>query len=407
RMAGLLGIRASRSTLLRRVMDLPDPAVGIPEAAGVDDFALRRGHVHGTVITDAVTHQVIDLLPDRDAATLAPWLAGHPQIGVICRDRASAYADAARAAAPPAMQVADRYHLWANLVSAVEKTVVDHRPCLHTLPTPLPEAGPQWEAPESGQPGSAEPAGKMAERRRLHHALVHDLPGQGLSERAVARHLGWSRNTVRRYARAARWQDMMKGPPRQRAGILDPYKPYLERRWAETGGKITGLTLPAEIRERGYRGGHTVLAVWKQGRQRPDRPVRLPAPPTVRAAVGWLTRHPAGLTPDGELQRKTLLAHCPELETTADLVRSFAEMPTELEDDRLPEWITQAMTSGLRGISTFADGLNSDYDAVEAGPTTPWNSGHVEGAVNRIKMLKRQMFGRAGFPLLRKRVPLS
>ncbi|WP_245727788.1 ISL3 family transposase [Streptomyces vietnamensis] len=413
RIAALLGIRASRSTLLRRVMDLPDPAVGAPVAVGVDDFALRRGHVYGTVITDAATHRVLDMLPDRDAATLVPWLAGHPQIEILCRDRASAYADAATTAAPQARQVADRYHLWANLVSAVEKTVVDHRRCLHSLPTIAPEPDPQWETPphddSAGEPatGPTEPAGKMAERRRLHHALVHDLLDQGLSERAVARHLSWSRNTVRRYARAARWQDMMKGRPQPRASILDPYKPYLERRWAETGGKITGLALLAEIRERGYRGGHTVLSVWKQGQQGPDPPAPPPAPPTVRAAVGWLTRHPAGLTLDEELQRKTLLAHCPELETTADLVRSFAEMLTSLEGNRLPEWITQARTSGLRGISTFATGLNSDYDAVGAGLTTQWNSGHVEGAVNRIKMLKRQMFGRAGFDLLRKRVLLA
>ncbi|MEU3558554.1 ISL3 family transposase [Kitasatospora sp. NPDC006786] len=413
RMAALLGIRASRSTLLRRVMDLPDPAVGAPVAVGVDDFALRRGHVYGTVVTNAATHRVLDLLPDRDAAALVPWLAGHPQIEVLCRDRASAYADAASTAAPQARQVADRYHLWANLVSAVEKTVVDHRRCLHSLPAIAPEPEPRWETSLPGDPAPetaavpVEPAGKMAERRRLHHALVHGLLDQGLSERAVARHLGWSRNTVHRYAGAKRWQNMMKGPPRPRASILDPYKPYLERRWEETAGRITGLALLTEIRERGYRGGHTLLAVWKKGRKRPDCPPPPPAPPTVRAAVSWLTRHPSGLTPDEELQRKTLLAHCPELETTAGLVRSFAEMLTLLEGHRLPEWITEAMTSGLRGISTFANGLNSDYDAVEAGLTTQWNSGHVEGAVNRIKMLKRQMFGRASFQLLRKRVLLA
>ncbi|GAA2787297.1 hypothetical protein GCM10010441_10460 [Kitasatospora paracochleata] len=110
---------------------------------------------------------------------------------------------------------------------------------------------------------------------------------------------------------------------------------------------------------------------------------------------------------DEEVQRKAVLAHCPELDTAAGLVTSFAEMLTLLEGDRLTEWITEAMTSGLRGISTFAVGLNSDFAAVQAGLTTHWNSGHVEGAVNRIKMLKRQMFGRAGFPLLRKRVLLA
>ncbi|MGW1616622.1 ISL3 family transposase [Streptomyces sp. NPDC002285] len=409
RMASLLGIRASRSTLLRRVMDVPDPGVGAPTAVGVDDFALRRGQVYGTVITDAVTHRVVDLLPGRDAASVIPWLAGHPQIEVLCRDRASAYAEAANSAAPQAQQVADRYHLWANLVDAVEKTVVDHRRCLHTIPAPEPEPEPQWELPSpTGLTTTpADPTGRIAERRTFNHALVHDLLRQGMSQRAIARHLGFSRNNVRRYADAQRWQDLMKGP-RPRASILDPYKSYLARRWEETGGRITISKLLDEIRAQGYPGGYTTLAQWKLDGLPPlERPLPPPAPPTVREATRWLTCHPASLTSDEELGRKTLLAHCPELETTAELVRSFAEILTMLEGDRLPAWITAAMASGLRGISTFANGLNSDYSAVEAGLTTPWNSGHVEGAVNRIKMLKRQMFGRAGFPLLRKRVLLA
>ncbi|MEV0537919.1 ISL3 family transposase [Kitasatospora sp. NPDC050463] len=147
RMAGLLGVRGSRSTLLRRVMELPDPDVGTPTAVGVDDFALLNGHVYGTVITDAVTHRVLDLLPERDATTLSPWLARHPQIDVICRDRASAYAEAANAAAPQAQQVADRYHLWANMVRAVERTVMDHRACLNSLPAVDPDPEPQWGDP--------------------------------------------------------------------------------------------------------------------------------------------------------------------------------------------------------------------------------------------------------------------
>ncbi|MEE1782394.1 ISL3 family transposase [Streptomyces sp. SP17BM10] len=410
RMAALLGIRASRSTLLRRVMELPDPAVGAPVAVGVDDFALRKGHTYGTVITNAVTHEVLDLLPERDAATLAPWLAGHPQIEVIARDRASAYAEAADRAAPQARQVADRYHLWANLVRAVERVVTDHRACLR-VPESEPEPEPQWETPlpaeaGSADAGAADPAGRVAERRRANYALAHGLLAGGMSQRAVAKHLGWSRNTVRRYAQAVRWQDMMKGPQAPRTVKLDPYKPYMLRRWEETSGRISGMALLGEITARGYRGGYTQLAEWKQRELLPDGPPP-PRPPTVREATDWLTRHPDGLTADDALRRKALLAHCPELDTTAHLVTTFAEMLTLLDGDRLPEWITEAKAAGLPGISTFANGLNSDYAAVHAGLTTHWNSGHVEGAVNRIKMLKRQMFGRASFPLLRKRVLLA
>ncbi|MFF3617401.1 transposase [Streptomyces sp. NPDC002580] len=132
-----------------------------------------------------------------------------------------------------------------------------------------------------------------------------------------------------------------------------------------------------------------------------------PAPPSIRKVTGWLTRHPATLDQEEQQARKTVLARCPELEKAAALISSFAEMLTTLDGARLPEWITDAMRAGLPGISTFAVGLQSDFDAVTAGLTTHWNSGPVEGAVNRIKMLKRQMFGRAGFDLLRKRVLLA
>ncbi|MFF3075258.1 transposase [Kitasatospora sp. NPDC057936] len=138
----------------------------------------------------------------------------------------------------------------------------------------------------------------------------------------------------------------------------------------------------------------------------PDNPPPPPPPPpsSIRQVTGWLTRHRAGLTADEEVQRKALLAHCHELDTAAGRVTSFAEMLTRLEGERLTDWITEAMTPGPPGISTLAAGLNSDYDAVHAALTTAWNSGPLEGTVNRTKMLKRQMSGRAGFALLPRRV---
>ncbi|MFI8829352.1 ISL3 family transposase [Streptomyces sp. NPDC053431] len=408
RLAGHMGITTSRTTLLRRVMERPNPPVTMPRAVGVDDFALRRGHVYGTVVIDAETHQILDLLPERDTETLVPWLARHPQIEVICRDRSGAYADASTTGAPQAMQVADRFHLWQNLAKAAEKAVAAHRSCLRDFPPVLPVSEPDWGTPTEQEQEDDEPSGKFAERARAHHALVHDLLGQGMGLREITRHLGWGRHTVQRYARTILKQDMIKGEKRPRVSKLDQFKGYLEMRWAETNGSVTVLTLHHELTERGFRGSYSTVRDWVcRALPAAESVPPAPAPPSIRKVTGWLTRHPATLDQEEQLARKAVLARCPELEKAAALISSFAEMLTTLDGARLPEWITGAMRAGLPGISTFAVGLESDFDAVTAGLTTHWNSGPVEGAVNRIKMLKRQMLGRAGFKLLRKRVLLA
>jgi transposase len=397
RLAAQLGVVASRSGLLRLIRAMPDPRIPATRVLGVDDFAFKRGQVYGTVLIDCETHQVIDVLPGRDAAPLTTWLLAHPATEIICRDRSGAYAEGARIGAPNAVQVADRFHLWQNLATAVEKCVTRHKSCLRdnaAAPEATPAPAPRPEP---------EPTGRLAERRREHHALVHELLGKGMKLRQIATHLGWGRHTVRRYARAETWQQMIVGI--HRPSSLDPYKAHLQAGY--TGRHGNTQALHREITAQGFTGSYSAVRDYLQGRT-PEQPPLPPPPPSIRRVTGWLCRHPDNLTSTDTPALASILQRCPELRTAHELIREFATMLTHRTGNtRLADWITTATTADLPGISPFARNLTTDLDAVTAGLTLHWNSGQVEGNVNRIKMLKRQMYGRAGFDLLRKRILLT
>ncbi|MFE4756028.1 transposase [Streptomyces mirabilis] len=244
------------------------------------------------------------------------------------------------------------------------------------------------------------PVGRRAERKKGAHALVHELLAQGHSRRAIARHLGWGLNTVLRYANAARWQDTIRDNPSR----LDPFKPYLERRFAEGCTSVTRLhsELVAEHAPVTYGMVRAHIATL-----RGDPSAAPPRPPTVRQVTGWLTRHPTTLAEEDRAGLKDVLARCPELETAAEHVRDFGEILTSRLGAVLPAWIDAVDASQLPGLTGFALHLLRDLDAVIAGLTLDWSSGSIEGAVNRIKKIKRQLYGRAGFELLRKMILLQ
>jgi len=405
RLAAGLGAPASRQVMLRLVMATPDPEAASPRVLGVDDFAIRRGQHYGTLLIDCETGAPLDLLQGRDAQPLADWLTAHPGVEVICRDRSGSFADGARTGAPDAVQVADRFHLWQNLAKAAEKCAAAHRSC---LAEPAPPPAPEEQSPVLPEPertAQPDPTGKYAERTRRHHALVHGLRAEGRGLREIARHLGWGLHTVQRYARAATWQELADGRWQgPRPSKLDPFKHYLDQHPDGSHGSIRRLF--GEIQALGYDGSYPVVRGYL-ARQRPAREPLPPAPPTVRDVTNWLCRRPDTLTEDEKPRLKAVLDRCPELQAASDLIRAFAAMITELTGQDLPQWMAAARDAGLPGIASFAKGLEQDLDAVTSGLTMNWNSGPVEGRVNHIKMIKRQMFGRASLPLLRKRVLLT
>jgi transposase len=404
RLAGLLGLSAGRSSLLRLVMALPDPQPGPVVVLGVDDFAFRRGRDYGTVLVNAETGTPVDVLAGRDADMLADWLAARPGVQVICRDRAGAYADGARTGAPQAIQVADRWHLWHNLAGHVEKTVARHRGCL--------AGSPPGQPPPTAQQAAAAALAHQAERGALashvrdRYEQVMALRAQGVSITAAAARTGLARQTVQRYCRAEGAEELLAvildGPP----PALDKHKPYLNQRWNQ--GTTSARQLHAELRARGYQGSYPTVARYLQPlRALRAAPPATPAPPKTRQLASWILAGPATLGDNEKAQLAQARQRCPHLNTLAAHVADFASILTGLHGSRLDHWITAVNDDDQPDLHSFARGLRHDHDAVINGLTLPWSSGVVEGNVNRIKMLKRQMYGRAGHPLLRKRILLA
>jgi transposase len=418
RLATRTGMPVGATTLLRRIREADlDPPLP-PRVLGVDDWAWRKGSHYGTILCDLERGCRVELLPDRKSETLAAWLRDHPSVEIIVRDRAGAYADGARQGAPSAIQVADRWHLLRNGSDAL-RGVLDHhhrhldeaaRIAAASL-TDEPAADDNTLDAAGGQ--DTELPVTQAEQRSLDAQRRRDarfeeavrLRDQGMTLRGIARALGIGRKTVRRWLRAGHaptWRHADRG-----RSILDPFRDYLEMRWA--AGCRNGTGLWREIRERGFTGQSGIVRQWatRQRRQDPavDRaaPAKPPKaqPPTPRKAARLLMTEPDKLSEDDRRFVSTLLELSPPIARAVDLARAFSTMIKQSLADQLDGWIAAAENGGFKG---FAGSLRQDRDAVHAALTLPWSTGPVEGQINRLKVIKRTMYGRAGFDLLRHRV---
>ena len=414
RLAARLGIAVHSSTILRLIAALPErEAATAPEILGIDDFALRKGHMYGTVLVNMDTGDVVDMLPDREAATVEAWLKAHPGAAVICRDRAGAYAEAASAGAPDAIQVADRWHMWHNLAEYANKAVTRHRGCLLT-------AGHRAEAGEEGAGTGREPAGTvppdafqdeggrerpLAARTRARYADIRARLDAGHSQAEISRATGLARPTVRRFARAGSAEELLGGTAR--GSRLDEFKPYLCRRWNE--GARDGAALHAELQARGWTGSaRTVRRYLAQFREPGTAPSAPPAVPKARQITRLLLTRPDRLEPGEREQLAAIRAGCPHIDALADHITAFAEMMDGLTGAaHLDPWLAAVEAAdGQPELRSFATGIRIDKEAALNGLTLPCSSGRVEGIVNKVKAVKRQMYGRASFTLLRKRIIL-
>jgi transposase len=431
RAGGRLGhqwdVVVSRNTLLRLLRRQPAPSFPTPTVLGVDDFALRKRQVYGTVLIDLERRQPVALLPDRTAEAVAQWLRAHPGVRVIARDRWQAYSEGARQGAPTATQVADRFHLVQNLREALEQVFLTQRHSLDTVnatlrqqPVSLPNGALAAPVPPHAIPLAAQQhAAEHQARWQALHQQVWTLHHEGWTARAIAQHLGLDRRTVQQDLRRATFVGRLR---RSDLGtsVLTSYKPYLLERW--NAGCYTATQLFRELQARGYTGSYARVAAYArrlrqaQGLAPGQRCPRQPLPPvaepvcqplTPRRATWVVLRHPAKRSAVETQQLALLCAQSPETAEAIALAQDFLALVRQRQPAQLDSWLQRATASALEAIQRFATGLSEDYEAVKAGVTLPWNSGPVEGHINRLKMLKRHMFGRAHLDLLSRRFVLT
>lgn len=415
-----MGIRVSPNTILRAVRRLPLPTPPTVQIVGVDDWSWRKGQRFGTMLVDLEQHRVAALLPERTPESTAAWLATHPTITTVTRDRSGIYADGIRQGAPTAVQVADRWHLVKNLSEALERFLLGQRTVLRAAASTIhPD---QVAIAHDPSPYGAEPRPprqEAAETRSLQqharlveaYGRVHDLRAKGADLADIARMVGISRSTVYRYLH-------MATPPERKQRQMPPtalaaFIPYLTTRWNE--GCHNGMRLWREIKQQGYPHSAAPVLRFLHAQLRPARPSarhpvvsrRVPRAPTAGQVARCWIRDAATWTEDEQAYQSALLAADPGMVLAYDLTVAFVTMVRQRTGaEQFAPWLEKAQACSISALCAFAQSLEKDRDAVQAGLTVAWNNGQLEGQINRLKLIKRQSYGRAGFDLLQRRVLL-
>jgi transposase len=402
-----LGVVVSGDTLLNHIRSMRLPNHQTPRVLSVDDFAFRRGTRYGTVLVDLELHALVDVLPDRSADTFARWLGEHPGVEVVSRDRGGEYAEAARRAVPHAVQVADRFHLLKNLRDVVSRVFRQHAEVLDLVPPPTDHLQRLTNL-RLDRKASKE---RTREKTRELFRSIHAVSKKGIKNAQVARELGIHRHTVEKYL-------AFKTPPERRhftkkVSAIAPYEDYILGRWEQ--GCRNATQIHREIVEQGYPGAYqNVVRITRylKEQERLAKPVP-DRPPGICAshAAGILVKRSENRS-EGEIRTLKGLktVHritercCTLFEEFAGMLRDKEQRKAEQARSRLEEWTERAKASGIAELKAFAVKLLQDSEAVVAAMTLPYSQGQTEGRVNKLKLVKRSMYGRGKFDLLRQRV---
>lgn len=413
RLAKRIGLSVSPATLTSLIRRTPLPTPPPARVLGVDDWARRKGTSYGTALVDLEEHRLIELLEDREAQTFARWLAENPGAEVISRDRSEKYAAGARRGAPGAVQVADRWHLLANWRDALQRVFERHRAPIKRITLSGPQAAGEPNPADSSAMGAdrrddrdqRRPT-RAQQRRQARYKVIRERHAKGEYWSSIARDLGLDYRTVRKYALSDGCPERKPYP--KRGSMIDLYEPYLRTRWKE--GCTNGQQLYQEIVGKGFPGSRSPVARLVarlrregDGGESPPSSAEGEAPTPRKASMLLLRKEERRSESES-----AALAELPEVHqniaATVGFTERFVGIVRERRGGELGGWLSDAEASGVPEIRRFARRMRQDEDAVRAGCTLEWSNGPVEGKTTKLKLVKRSMYGRANFDLLRKRV---
>jgi transposase len=417
RIVSKLGMPASRDTLLRLIRKKADEPHPEPRVIGVDDWAFRKGHNYGTLLCDLERGIVIDLLSDREAETLAEWLKAHPSVEIVARDRSKSYAAGVDEGAPEAVQVADRWHLASNLVEAIEATLARYPSRLLGGPNPEKEENSSSKAPSDSKKQTTVKSDMLVAReakramRLEQYNQVIALRQQGVVLKDIVSQVGIGNRTVNRWLAHGAFPE--RKPRASGPTKVDPYRVYVFQRWREGCHNLAQLY--REIARQGFRGSYSTVFQHfrdlKNGNhaslpgiencQSMERPKRRYSP---RQAAFLFIREPEKLPETQQVDLEEMLTENPQFSQWRELAQQFMSLLRERDLSTLHCWLDDVEKYGSGPMKRFASGLRSDYAEVSAALTYEWSNGPTEGHINKLKLIKRQMFGRAKIDLLRKRI---
>lgn len=425
-LAHQMAIPISPRTILRIQHATPDPPLSAPEQVGIDDWAWKKGRTYGSLCVDLARRVPIDLLPDRETSSIAQWFHTQPSVQVVARDRGTTYIEGITQGAPQATQVADRWHLVKNLGEALEAVLGQYPSALQqAIPEPCdPPAAPSPAARRLPRPPKSRPSTRARAIHRHYQRQVtrryHDIHGlraNGIPIARIARQVGVSRMTVYRYLHMTAPPPPIQISPRQ-PSVIESYKPYLIQRWNE--GCRNASHMWRELRDQGHTTSLRTIVRYVETLRRDSGTLRkfraMPAAPlytlepskarplSARQASYVCLRPSDKRTSWQSAYYARLWGADPALDDALALCQRFLTIVRTRTGHELATWIADAQRNPHASLKGFAGGLQKDSAAVTAGLTLPWSNGQTEAHVQRLKLLKRQMYGQASFALLRTRV---